>query len=208
MWGLQAGSPIEKLVFPTNFVQGISYDLNSLPFEIPSFAGAPSVVDDHGNVYILGSGSVLMRISPEEQITWLGGIPGSDGGSYSDAIQYPAKRSNAGMWYKSGAVYMYGGVYSASPDCSGRGGCKCDCSWTKNAPCPLDMDDRSCCFACCCGAQTMLDDLWKFDLNSKRWMWINGSSTGGVARFSGYPGSSSGFSFWSDENGLMYLLGG
>jgi endoglucanase len=32
--------------------------------------------------------------------------------------------------------------------CSGRGGCACDCSWASASTC--NLDDGSCCFACCC----------------------------------------------------------
>ena len=34
--------------------------------------------------------------------------------------------------------------------CKLRGGCVCDCSWTKKVPCIMAKDDKSCCFSCCC----------------------------------------------------------
>jgi len=38
---------------------------------------------------------------------------------------------------------------NAANYCADRGGCTCDCSWATTEKCRLD--DRSCCWGCCCG---------------------------------------------------------
>jgi len=65
------------------------------------------------------------------------------------------------------------------------------------------------------GAQK--NDLWKFDITTKLWTWIGGSSsvnefgsygTQGITNPSNYPGARSGASAWTDNSGIFWLYGG
>jgi len=67
------------------------------------------------------------------------------------------------------------------------------------------------------GGYGKLNDLWKFDLNSLQWIWINGSDQ--ISQFGNYPalgqgdlssnpGSRKSASAWTDSNGDLWLFGG
>jgi len=61
------------------------------------------------------------------------------------------------------------------------------------------------------------NDLWKFDVTTKEWTWVNGSSNGNalpnwgiknVASPNNNPGGRNCYVRWSDSNGNFYLFGG
>ncbi len=62
-----------------------------------------------------------------------------------------------------------------------------------------------------------LNDLWKYDLTLKQWIWMSGDTVGdrvgvygtrGVAAASNKPGSRSGSARWIDTAGNLWLFGG
>ncbi|KAA6463163.1 hypothetical protein DYQ86_07505 [Acidobacteria bacterium AB60] len=73
--------------------------------------------------------------------------------------------------------------------------------------------------------QGYLNDLWEYDISSKQWMWMAGSSTEppttdtspgqpgvygtlGVAAAANTPGARANASTWSDGNGTLWMFGG
>ncbi len=72
------------------------------------------------------------------------------------------------------------------------------------------------------GTQGQLNDLWEFNLTSKMWAWMSGSSTvgatgsghsgvygtEGTAAPSNIPGGRGGAMSWMDSSGNLWLLGG
>ena len=67
------------------------------------------------------------------------------------------------------------------------------------------------------GTLTYLNDLWKFQVSSGQWVWINGSYNGNVGgnygtisvlSSSNMPGSRLGANGWNDGSGNFWLFGG
>ena len=67
------------------------------------------------------------------------------------------------------------------------------------------------------GTLTYLNDLWKFQVSSGQWVWINGSYNGNVGGYYGtisvlsssnMPGSRLGANGWNDGSGNFWLFGG
>ena len=67
------------------------------------------------------------------------------------------------------------------------------------------------------GPDIVLNDLWSFDLPTRKWKWISGSSTmnavghygsQGVSSASNMPPAACGACFWSDNNANLWLWGG
>lgn len=63
----------------------------------------------------------------------------------------------------------------------------------------------------------ILSDLWKFDVTSQQWTWVDGNSavdqsgsygTQGVAAASNMPGARYGATSWIDTRGALWLFGG
>lgn len=67
------------------------------------------------------------------------------------------------------------------------------------------------------GNKLRLNDLWKFDPNTRLWTWVSGSSTGdaaavygtqGVAAAGNQPEPCAGAAGWTDASGNLWLFGG
>ncbi|MDI1353330.1 MAG: kelch repeat-containing protein [bacterium] len=67
------------------------------------------------------------------------------------------------------------------------------------------------------GPGNFLNDLWKYNISSNQWTWINGSNTAGQAGSFGtinipspsnYPGAKEFPSYWKGTQGSLYLFGG
>lgn len=67
------------------------------------------------------------------------------------------------------------------------------------------------------GPLTYLNDLWKYNISSNQWTWVNGANSGtatsvygtkGVSAPSNVPGGRFGGSYWSDNSNNLWLFGG
>lgn len=70
------------------------------------------------------------------------------------------------------------------------------------------------------GASTNFDnvnDLWRFNISTREWTWINGTTTKmapgiygtkGIPAATNTPGARDGAAYWSDANGNLWLFGG
>lgn len=66
------------------------------------------------------------------------------------------------------------------------------------------------------GGQSILNDLWKYDISTKKWVWVRkytSTSTGDYSAGLGNvspngPGKRAGATSWTDNNGIFWLFGG
>lgn len=61
------------------------------------------------------------------------------------------------------------------------------------------------------GTSGSLDDLWKYDVTNKEWVWMAGEATAyvsGAMNPTDEPGPRSGAAGWSDASGNLWLFGG
>jgi len=63
----------------------------------------------------------------------------------------------------------------------------------------------------------LMNDLWKYNISSNTWTWVNGSNIGnesgiygtqGIAAVNNNPGARNGAATWLDNNGNLWLFGG
>ncbi len=60
----------------------------------------------------------------------------------------------------------------------------------------------------CHNNQGRLNDLWKFDVTTTNWTWMNGSDSVGAFGTSAGPGARQGSISWIDSHGNLWLFGG
>lgn len=104
----------------------------------------------------------------------------------ADSLNTPGKRMFEATWQVGSKLYLMGGQRYSSDFVLGQ------------------------------GTDSMMNDLWEFDLNTKNWKWIKGSNTYnafgvygtlGTAAAGNTPGARSEALTWA-KNGKLYLLGG
>ncbi len=151
---------------------------------------------------------------------WLfGGVTDdASGGNLNDLWKY---NISSGQWtwvsvdstYNGKGIYGVKGVATASNKPGAR---EHGVSWT-------DANDNLWLFGGIGYATTLkfsnLNDLWKYNINSGQWMWVNGDDTTsysnigvfgikGIAAVSNKPGATEGSISWTDTNGNLWLFGG
>jgi hypothetical protein len=115
------------------------------------------------------------------------GFTGYPQGDYGTSTAVPGGRVRASAWRdSSGNLWLFGG--------NGFDGTGCGSS--KNCTPPTGN----------------LNDLWKFQISNKKWVFMGGSTTFGQAgSYTGgtkYPGAREASPSWVDSNGKFWLFGG
>jgi hypothetical protein len=173
----------------------------------PARHSAITWVDQSGVLWMFGGANLhdqtnpvafndLWSFSPStRQWTWVSGTnaqndpgtPGTKGtGSTANA---PSSRSNSTAWIDStGHLWLFGGLYT---------------TWDSTSSVAVP---------------NTFSDLWSYDPTSKQWTWVDGSTamndptnnygTKGVGDVNNLPPTRAGASGWTDNNGLLWLLGG
>ena len=182
----------------STFTMGV-YGTKGVPNSINTPGGryaSACWVDNNGKFWLFGGGGFghlddLWKYDPLiNQWTWING------------------NKSFGYWY---GVY---GIQNIATPTNVPGGRNNSCSWVDNNGNFWLFGGVGAAADC---SDCLLDDLWRYDVGSKQWTWINGDSTGGqsgsygtkgVETASNKPGARYGGVSWKDSNNNLWLFGG
>jgi hypothetical protein len=108
----------------------------------------------------------------------------------ADPANTPGSRAASALWYKDGFLYLFGGAHTV---------------FTSDATIGPNLFSLA--------NMTGKNDLWRFDLSTHQWTWVDGATTAhNLATQNGatytHPPSTAGASYCIGANGDFYLYGG
>ncbi len=192
------------------WVHGIGYPNISSWYGIQ---GVPSVYNNPGG----RTYSSLTWTDLNGNLWLFGGLDCGTGMELGDLWKYEIA-SNSWTWMNGCDYALCYGNYGiqgiGAPSNMPPGRCESSCSWVDNnnnlwmfgGTNSYDLTIQT------------LSDLWKYDINTNEWTWMNGSNLAnqtagaygvqGVESYSNRPGARNAYTRWKDKNGNLWFFGG
>ncbi len=171
--------------------------------------GVPSAVNNPD----CRSHGIISWVDNQNNLWMFGGVQFSLG-DYNNLWKYDIA-TNEWTWMQGPALPGQPSVYGTKgvPDISNRPSCRAEtsASWTDGADDLWLFGGQGISMS-----TDFMNDLWRFNIASNTWTWMNGDSTyqlpvygvRGVANSTNNPGSRWSYSHWKDNAGNFWLFGG